>query len=205
MLTYIIARLYALAHKRLQAQLTAFIILIKVIMDIQERVPLLVSALRVVPALVSLSSLRVLVTEPTDDSTGRSVAELLESLSNRAGAESLPPYTAFLGMQIRFCIKVINGHGERTVHSMVQLAKGRYFFGNSQASRTGLVMLCIRRVVLAGAPYISFSRFLFTCRASKWTQFAAVQTARHHRDHIAHCGVWIETREPAGEIDDTSG
>lgn len=108
---------------KLVPQLAA-ILINESIMDVQERVPLFVSALRVVHALVELSSLRMLVTEPIDGANGRNIAELVESLSRQAafltsgaGAENLPPCTALLVKQIRRCIRVINRH------NLIQLAK----------------------------------------------------------------------------------
>lgn len=93
----------------------ASILITESIMDVQERVPLFASALRIVHALTESPSLRLLIIEPFDDDKGRSIAELVESLSRQAaflttgaGSKSLPPFTAVLVKQIRRCIRVIN-------------------------------------------------------------------------------------------------
>lgn len=85
------------------------------IMDVQERVPLFVAALRLVHTMTESPPLRLLVTEPSDGEKGRSIAELVASLSRQAaflttgaGQDALPPSTAMLIKQIRRCIRVIN-------------------------------------------------------------------------------------------------
>lgn len=96
------------------------------IMDVGERVPVYVAALRVVNALTDSPSLRVLVTEPSDGESGRSVASLVDSLSKQAallasgvGAAKLPPKTSILVKQIRRAIRGINRH------SLLLIAKNR--------------------------------------------------------------------------------
>ncbi|KAI0565793.1 Ubiquitin-conjugating enzyme [Gracilaria domingensis] len=95
----------------------ATILINESIMDVQERIPVFVSALRVVHAMTESPQLRSLIVHPIGGPTGRSIAELVESLSQQAaflttGAEqaSLPMHTAVLIKQIRRCIRVINRH-----------------------------------------------------------------------------------------------
>lgn len=105
-----------LRERRLVAHL-AKILINESIMDVLGRIPVFYAALRVVHTLTESPSLRVLVTEPTDGDKGRSIAELVESLSRQAallstgaGREGLPESTSFLIKQIRKCIRVINRH-----------------------------------------------------------------------------------------------
>ncbi|CDF34375.1 unnamed protein product [Chondrus crispus] len=86
-------------------------------MDVLGRIPVFYSALRVVHLLAETPSLRLLVTEPFDGNKGRSIAELVESLSRQAallstgaGSDGLQESTTFLVKQIRKCIRVINRH-----------------------------------------------------------------------------------------------
>lgn len=106
--------------------LLAKILINESIMDVLGRIPLFYSALRVVQALTEVPSLRLLVTEPSDGDKGRSVAELVESLSRQAaflttgaGPEGLSESTSFFVKQIRKCIRVINRH------NLLQVVKNR--------------------------------------------------------------------------------
>lgn len=105
-----------LRERRLIAHL-AKVLVNESMMDVLGRIPVFYSALRVVHLLAETPSLRLLVTEPFDGSKGRSIAELVESLSRQAallstgaGSEGLQDSTAFLVKQIRKCIRVINRH-----------------------------------------------------------------------------------------------
>lgn len=114
-----------LRHCRLPAHL-AKILINESIMDVLGRIPVFYAALRVVHAVTELPSLRILVTETSDGDNGRSIAELVESLSRQAavlstgaGPEGLPESTAFLVKQIRKCIRGINRH------NLLQVARNR--------------------------------------------------------------------------------
>lgn len=85
------------------------------IMDVGERVPVYVAALRVVAALCDAPSLRRLVAEPVDGGSARSLASLVESLSAQSallttgvGHENLPEKTKMLIMQVRRNIRAVN-------------------------------------------------------------------------------------------------
>ncbi len=85
------------------------------IMDVGERVPVYVAALRVVAAMNDSPSLRVLVAEPCEN--GRSLASLIDSLSKQAallsagaGNAVLCPKTKLLIRQIRKSIRGVNRH-----------------------------------------------------------------------------------------------
>lgn len=85
------------------------------IMDVGERVPVYVTALRVVAALNDSPSLRHLVGEPCEN--GRSIASLINSLSNQAallsagaGNSVLDARTKLLIKQIRKSIRGIKRH-----------------------------------------------------------------------------------------------
>jgi ubiquitin-protein ligase len=87
------------------------------IMDVGERVPVYVSALRVVNALTDAPSLRMLVTEPIDAAGGRCIASLVDSLSRQAalltagvGVENLDTKSSLLIRQIRRAIRGVNRH-----------------------------------------------------------------------------------------------
>lgn len=114
-----------LRHCKLVEHL-AKILINESIMDVLARIPIFYAALKVVHALAELSSLRVLVTEPSDGDEGRSLAELVESISRQAavlssgaGSDELPSSTQFLIKQIRKTIRVINRH------QLLQAAKNR--------------------------------------------------------------------------------
>jgi ubiquitin-protein ligase len=88
------------------------------IMDVGGRVPVFVAALRVVNAFTDLPSLRELVTETVDGARGRSIANLVDSLSKQAsllssgaGVDNLDAKTSLLIRQIRRSIRGINRHG----------------------------------------------------------------------------------------------
>lgn len=88
------------------------------IMDIGERVPLFVAALRVVDALIALPSLRYLVVELVDIAQNRTIAGLVDSLNRQAalltvgaGSQNLDSKTSLLIRQIRRTIRGINRHG----------------------------------------------------------------------------------------------
>lgn len=85
------------------------------IMDVGERVPVYVAALRVAAALNNSPSLRLLVAEPCEN--GRSIASLINSLSNQAallsagaGNSVLDARTKLLIKQIRRSIRGIKRH-----------------------------------------------------------------------------------------------
>lgn len=87
------------------------------IMDIQERVPIYLAALEVVHAICDCPALRSLATLPGDGDQGKTIAELVESLSKQAavlstgaGREGLAQNTVILVKQIRKCIRLINRH-----------------------------------------------------------------------------------------------
>jgi ubiquitin-protein ligase len=87
------------------------------IMDVGERVPVYVSALRVVNALTDAPSLRMLVTEPIEAAGGRCIASLVDSLSRQAalltagaGADNLDAKSSLLIRQIRRAIRGVNRH-----------------------------------------------------------------------------------------------
>ncbi|PXF42562.1 putative ubiquitin-conjugating enzyme protein 17 [Gracilariopsis chorda] len=112
-----------LRENKLVPQL-ALILINESIMDVQERVPIFVSALRVVHAIAESPQLRSLMVETTGGPSGRSISELVQSLSQQAaflttGTEQngLPLYTAMLVKQIRKCIRVINRN------NLIQIAK----------------------------------------------------------------------------------
>lgn len=112
-----------LRENKLVPQL-ALILINESIMDVQERVPIFISALRLVHAIAESPQLRSLMVEPTGVPSGRSISELVQSLSQQAaflttGTEQngLPTYTAMLVKQIRKCIRVINRN------NLIQIAK----------------------------------------------------------------------------------
>ncbi|CAN8061656.1 unnamed protein product [Agarophyton chilense] len=95
----------------------ASILINESIMDVEERIPVFVSALRVVHTITESPQLRTLIVHSIGELTGRSIAELVESLSQQAaflstGARhgTLPGHTAVLIKQIRRCIRMINRH-----------------------------------------------------------------------------------------------
>jgi ubiquitin-protein ligase len=88
------------------------------IMDVGGRVPLFVAALRVVNACTDIPSLRDLVTDTLNGAQGRSIANLVDSLSKQAsllssgaGVENLDAKTSLLVRQIRRSMRGINRHG----------------------------------------------------------------------------------------------
>lgn len=92
------------------------------IMDVEERIPVFLAALQVVHAICDFPGLRSLVTVPGDGNGGKTIAELVESLSKQAavlstgtGREGLAENTAILVKQIRKCIRLINRHSLTSV------------------------------------------------------------------------------------------
>lgn len=92
------------------------------IMDVEERIPVFLAALQVVHAMCDFPGLRSLVTVPGDGDGGKTIAELVDSLSKQAavlstgtGREGLAENTAVLVKQIRKCIRLINRHNLTSV------------------------------------------------------------------------------------------
>lgn len=88
------------------------------IMDILDRFPVFVAAMRVVHAICDSPPLRELATDPGDGDEGKTIAELVDSLSRQAallstgvGVNDMSKSTEVLIKQIRRCIRLINRHG----------------------------------------------------------------------------------------------
>lgn len=102
-----------LRERGLVAQVAA-VLIEESIMDVQERIPVFLAALRVVHAICDAPCLRELVTLPSDE--GKTIAELVDSMSRQAallsgaGQTGMSENTAVLVKQIRRCIRLINRH-----------------------------------------------------------------------------------------------